>query len=127
MHPTTLTGPLPVYAPLSSQVSPPRVLEAMSDGSGWEDRVTAPVSTATFFAAGSPHQVIAPNKVIELKKNYIVLEKPFEGSNEVSFAVSSLLDCRDRMAELIGRNVSSPLALFSLLPCAPSSARPRPT
>ncbi|WVQ62331.1 uncharacterized protein L199_000470 [Kwoniella botswanensis] len=34
---------------------------------------------------GTPHQVIAPNKVISLKECSVVLERPFEGSNEVPF------------------------------------------
>ncbi|RSH92620.1 hypothetical protein EHS25_008065 [Saitozyma podzolica] len=52
---------------------------------GWEKRVTAPLNTSTVFDAGSAHQVIAPNKVVELRESSIVLEKPFEGSTELPF------------------------------------------
>jgi hypothetical protein len=55
---------------------------------GWEKRVHAPLQTEYVFSAGSVHQVIAPNKVIELKKSSVVLEKPFEGKTEISFVVS---------------------------------------
>ncbi len=40
------------------------------------------------FAAGSAHELIAPNKVVELKGSSVVLEKPFEGSTEIPFFVS---------------------------------------
>jgi hypothetical protein len=56
---------------------------------GWENRVTAPLNTETVFSAGSPHRVIAPNKVVQLKQDSIVLEHPFEGKNEVPFFVSA--------------------------------------
>jgi hypothetical protein len=56
---------------------------------GWEKRVTAPLNTSTVFTAGSAHQVIAPNKVVELRESSIVLEKPFEGSTELPFFVSA--------------------------------------
>jgi hypothetical protein len=56
---------------------------------GWEKRVTAPLNTSTVFDAGSAHQVIAPNKVVELRESSIVLEKPFEGSTELPFFVSA--------------------------------------
>lgn len=59
--------------------------------SGWEKKLTIPISTEAFFPAESSHRVIAPNKVVELKKNSVVLEKPFEGSNELSFDVCPLL------------------------------------
>ncbi|WWC66586.1 uncharacterized protein I206_100489 [Kwoniella pini CBS 10737] len=52
---------------------------------GWEKKVTAPLTQDTVFPAGSIHRLIAPNKVVELKENSVVLEKPFEGSNEVPF------------------------------------------
>lgn len=55
---------------------------------GWEDKVTVPLTTKAVFPSGTAHQVIAPNKVIELRENSVVLEKPFEGSTEVSFFVS---------------------------------------
>ncbi|KAK6905565.1 hypothetical protein I203_106395 [Kwoniella mangroviensis CBS 8507] len=34
---------------------------------------------------GTPHQVLAPNKVMSLKESSVVLERPFEGSNEIPF------------------------------------------
>jgi hypothetical protein len=40
------------------------------------------------FAKDSPHQVLAPNKVIELKKNSVMLEKKFEQKYEFPFFVS---------------------------------------
>ncbi|KAL0252747.1 hypothetical protein I308_102139 [Cryptococcus tetragattii IND107] len=52
---------------------------------GWEDKVTVPLTTKTVFPSGTAHEVIAPNKVIELRENSVVLEKPFEGSTEVTF------------------------------------------
>jgi hypothetical protein len=54
----------------------------------WEKRVTAPLTQDTVFAKGSHHRVIAPNKVMELRENSIILEHPFEGSNEVPIWVS---------------------------------------
>jgi len=47
------------------------------------------LSTPRVFPKNTPHQVIAPNKVVELKRNSIVLEKEFEGSVELPFFVSS--------------------------------------
>ncbi|WVQ97176.1 hypothetical protein IAU59_004286 [Kwoniella sp. CBS 9459] len=52
---------------------------------GWEEKVSLPLTTDRVFASGSPHQVIAPNKVVQLKEDRVVLEKPFEGSCEVPF------------------------------------------
>ncbi|WWD18057.1 hypothetical protein CI109_102504 [Kwoniella shandongensis] len=52
---------------------------------GWEEKVTVPLTNEHVFPAGSPHQVIAPNKVVELRENSIILEHPFEGSTEVPF------------------------------------------
>lgn len=83
---------------------------------GWEDRVVAPLNTATVFPFGSVHQVVAPNKVVQLKEGSVVLEKPFEGSTEVPFAVS-----RAGMAArkvLISRNASLRPVPSSLRPCA---------
>lgn len=39
------------------------------------------------FGDNSPHKVIAPNKVVELRKDSIVLEKEFEGQTEIPFFV----------------------------------------
>ncbi|WRT63953.1 uncharacterized protein IL334_000880 [Kwoniella shivajii] len=52
---------------------------------GWEKKITAPLSQETVFPSGSIHRVVAPNKVLDLKANSVVLENPFEGSNEVPF------------------------------------------
>ncbi|WWD09270.1 hypothetical protein V865_007393 [Kwoniella europaea PYCC6329] len=52
---------------------------------GWEYKLTIPLTTDRVFKRGTPHQVIAPNKVISLKESSVVLERPFEGSNEVPF------------------------------------------
>lgn len=50
--------------------------------------MTIPLSKDTVFPSGSIHELVVPNKVVELKENSIVLERPFEGSNEVPFFVS---------------------------------------
>ncbi|WVF70817.1 hypothetical protein IAT40_005611 [Kwoniella sp. CBS 6097] len=52
---------------------------------GWEDKVSIPLTTDRVFPSGSQHRVIAPNKVIELREDRVMLEKPFEGSCEVPF------------------------------------------
>nr|XP_019049087.1 hypothetical protein I302_02868 [Kwoniella bestiolae CBS 10118]OCF28017.1 hypothetical protein I302_02868 [Kwoniella bestiolae CBS 10118] len=52
---------------------------------GWEDKITIPLSTERVFKADSPHRVIAGNKVLELREGSVVLERPFEGSEEVPF------------------------------------------
>ncbi|ORX34225.1 hypothetical protein BD324DRAFT_637171 [Kockovaella imperatae] len=52
---------------------------------GWEKRVAVPLSTESIFPSGSQHQVISGCKVVELRKNSIVLERAFEGSSEVPF------------------------------------------
>ncbi|WVW82068.1 hypothetical protein I302_104073 [Kwoniella bestiolae CBS 10118] len=52
---------------------------------GWEKRITVPLSQETVFPKNSNHKLVVPNKVVELKENSIVLEKLFEGSNEVPF------------------------------------------
>jgi hypothetical protein len=39
------------------------------------------------FGDNSPHKVIAPNKVVELRKDSIILEKEFEGQTEIPFFV----------------------------------------
>lgn len=54
---------------------------------GWENKITAPLTTESVFGEKSPHRVIAPNKVVELKKDSIVLEKEFEGQTEIPFFV----------------------------------------
>ncbi|WOO83712.1 Apoptosis-inducing factor A [Vanrija pseudolonga] len=56
---------------------------------GWESKnLTAEVTQASIFKNGSRHRVLSPNSVVELKKTSLVLEHPFEGSNEVTFVVS---------------------------------------
>lgn len=71
------------YSPLHVKVA-----KLLTPSLGWEDKVTVPLTTKTVFPSGTAHEVIAPNKVIELRENSVVLEKPFEGSTEVTFFVS---------------------------------------
>ncbi|WVQ97105.1 hypothetical protein IAU59_004215 [Kwoniella sp. CBS 9459] len=52
---------------------------------GWEKKVTVPLTQEIIFPADSIHKLVAPNKVVELKESSVVLEKPFEGSTELSF------------------------------------------
>ncbi|WVW82152.1 hypothetical protein I302_104158 [Kwoniella bestiolae CBS 10118] len=52
---------------------------------GWEEKIVLPLKTSTCFPQGTNHRVIAPTRVTQLKKNSVVLEKPFEGSTEVPF------------------------------------------
>lgn len=88
---STPTGLLPRCEEPSSPVSAvedPTRQDLAEVEAGWEDKLVAPNTTATFFAKNTPHQVIAPNKVVELKENSVVLEKPFEGSTELPFFVS---------------------------------------
>jgi hypothetical protein len=58
---------------------------------GWEDKVIVPLTTETVFPKGSQHKVIAPNKVVELRENSVILEKEWEGVTEVPFVVSTPL------------------------------------
>lgn len=50
--------------------------------------MTGPLNTEAVFGKSSPHKVIAPNRVIELKKNSVVLEREFEGKREIPFDAS---------------------------------------
>ncbi|ODN84409.1 hypothetical protein L202_00364 [Cryptococcus amylolentus CBS 6039] len=52
---------------------------------GWENKLTVPLTDDRVFPAGSQHRVIAPNKLVECKEASVVLEHPFEGSNEIPF------------------------------------------
>ncbi|EIW72649.1 hypothetical protein M231_06549 [Tremella mesenterica] len=52
---------------------------------GWEKKVLRPLTQDTVFQKDSPHRMVPGNKVIELKKGSVILEKPFEGSTELSF------------------------------------------
>lgn len=54
---------------------------------GWESKMTVPLTQENVFGKGSPHRVVAPNKVVELKEESLVLEKEFEGSTELPFFV----------------------------------------
>jgi hypothetical protein len=49
---------------------------------------TAPVRQETIFPAGSRHRVLAPNRVVKLRRTSVWLEQPFEGVDEVEFEVS---------------------------------------
>lgn len=53
--------------------------------------MTGPLNTKAVFGKASPHQVIAPNRVVELKKNSVVLEKEFEGKLELPFDVRHVI------------------------------------
>lgn len=52
--------------------------------------MSGPLNTEAVFGKGSDHRVIAPNRVVELKKDSIVLEREFEGKTEIPFFVSPL-------------------------------------
>ncbi|TYJ57569.1 hypothetical protein B9479_001651 [Cryptococcus floricola] len=52
---------------------------------GWENKITVPLTHDRVFPAGSQHQVLAPNKLMECKASSVVLQHPFEGSTEVPF------------------------------------------
>ncbi|OXG31029.1 hypothetical protein C367_01750 [Cryptococcus neoformans Ze90-1] len=52
---------------------------------GWENKITIPLTNDRVFPDGTPHRVLAPNKLVECKENSVILEQPFEGSNEVPF------------------------------------------
>ncbi len=56
---------------------------------GWDmTNFTAPVRQETIFPAGSRHRVLAPNRVVKLRRTSVWLEQPFEGVDEVEFEVS---------------------------------------
>ena len=83
--------------------------------------MTAHLSTEAMFASGSPNQVLAPNKVVELKSSSVVVEKPFEGSTEIPFFV--------RLASYIELSRSDAFwhsARCSPYPCVQFPAPPRP-
>lgn len=65
----------------------PRVFVLAHSDSGWQWRLTAPLRTDTVFPKNTPHQVLAPNKVVELKKHSVMLEKKFEQKYELPFFV----------------------------------------
>lgn len=55
---------------------------------GWDmTNFTAPVRQDTIFPAGSRHRVLAPNRVVKLRRTSVWLEQPFEGVDEVEFEV----------------------------------------
>jgi hypothetical protein len=72
--------------------------------------VSVPLSKETIFPAGSIHEVIAPNKVVELRESSVVLEHPFEGSTEVPFWVS---DNQETVLRAVCRPSHRSLTCFS--------------
>jgi len=52
---------------------------------GWEKRVTLPITPSNSLPKGSDHVILAPNKVVELREDCLVLEKEFEGKRELPF------------------------------------------
>ncbi|BEJ09789.1 hypothetical protein CcaverHIS641_0607040 [Cutaneotrichosporon cavernicola] len=58
---------------------------------GWDmTNFTAPVRQDTIFPAGSRHRVVAPNRVVKLRRTSVWLEQPFEGADEVDFEICIL-------------------------------------
>jgi hypothetical protein len=49
--------------------------------------MTVALTQENVFGNKSPHRVVAPNKVVELREGSLVLEKEFEGSTELHFFV----------------------------------------
>jgi hypothetical protein len=47
-----------------------------------------PLTQDNIFPGGVHHRLIVPNRVVELRRDSVVLEKEFEGSREVFFFVS---------------------------------------
>lgn len=81
---------------------------------GWEERVVAPLNTATVFAKGTAHKVIAPNKVVQLKESSVVLEKEWEGKTEIPFFVSCCVKGGYEWKMGPGEMVSAPSLLHRL-------------
>lgn len=50
-----------------------------------------PLTQDVIFPGGVHHKLIAPNRVVELRRASLVLEREFEGSTEVEFFVSVIL------------------------------------
>lgn len=84
---------------------------------GWEEKnFQVEVTQERFFPAGSRHRLLSPNSVVELKKNSVVLEKPFEGSTELPFEVSLL-------PPIIAHHIRS--ASSPRVPSSPRRSEPR--
>jgi len=66
---------------------------------GWEKRMIVLLTQDNVFPGGVHHRLIVPNRVVELRRDSVVLDKEFEGSREVFFFVSSKgserADCRN--------------------------------
>lgn len=77
------------HTPSSSLATPTTDLVQRSPTAltpGWESKnLTARISQDTIFSAHSRHRVLCPNSVVELRKDTVVLEHPFEGSTEIAF------------------------------------------
>jgi len=83
--------------------------------------MTVPLTQENVFGKESPHRVVAPNKVVELKEGSLVLEKEFEGSTELPFFVR-LFPFRSPVSVsqvllLIRRNAFLHLGHLSRIPC----------
>jgi hypothetical protein len=50
-----------------------------------------PLTHDNIFPGGVHHRLIVPNRVLEIRRDSIILEKEFEGSQEVFFFVSIFL------------------------------------
>jgi hypothetical protein len=58
---------------------------------GWEKRMIVPLTQDNIFPGGVHHRLIVPNRVMELRRDSVILEWEFEGSREVPFFVSRVL------------------------------------
>ena len=55
---------------------------------GWEKKITHPLTQASVFGQTSRHQVVPGTRVVMLRRDAVVLDKPFEGKLELPFFVS---------------------------------------
>lgn len=49
-----------------------------------------PLTQDNIFPGGVHHRLIVPKRVVELRRDSVVLEKEFEGSREVFYFVSTI-------------------------------------
>ncbi|EIW72648.1 hypothetical protein M231_06548 [Tremella mesenterica] len=52
---------------------------------GWEKKIFRPFTQETVFPKDSRHRVVPGTRVVKLRKDAVVLDKPFEGSRVVPF------------------------------------------
>jgi hypothetical protein len=71
-----------------------------------------PLTQENIFPGGVHHRLIVPNRVLELRRDSVILDKEFEGSREVFFFVS---DTKRKGSD--GRNALLQLDQVSLRPC----------